>query len=88
MLGDVPWAIYRYVCYCVRPCERHKEPEQATMVPVVAPGSLRGKLKKMWPKYKELWEERVSSGGNELHECGHVFTYSVNVLSQIIYFLS
>lgn len=43
LLGDVQRAIYRDVCYCVRPCERHKEPEQATMFPVVAPGSARGK---------------------------------------------
>lgn len=38
--GDVPWAIYRDVCYCVRPCERHKELEQTAMFLVVAPGFL------------------------------------------------
>lgn len=46
LVSDISWAIYRDVCYCVRPSERHKELEQVTIFPAVAPGSLRGKIKK------------------------------------------
>lgn len=57
LLGDVLGAIYRDVCYCVRPCERHKEPEQAAMFPVEAPGSLMGGLKYMWGWHDEPEKE-------------------------------
>lgn len=58
LLSDVPWAIYRHVCYCVRPCERHKEPGQATLFPVAAPGFLREMFKNMWLWYDKLEEFR------------------------------
>lgn len=54
LVGDVSWAIYRHVCYCVRPSERHEDLEQATMLPAGAPGSLRGNIKNMWLQYDEF----------------------------------
>lgn len=53
LVGDVSWAIYRVICYCIRDGERHKELEQATMLPAVAPGSLKRKIKR---GYSMMWQ--------------------------------
>lgn len=83
LLGDVQRAIYRDVCYCVRPCERHKEPEQATMFPVVAPGSAGGKSLRTCGFSMMKPEEETDSLGGMSRVNIDVFTLIVSSLCHL-----